>query len=288
MDLSFRAFTSGSIEDETPVEVQWLRYVDVVRQIMADFAADGGHTDSQTRVIFAEHFVAHFLGDQWLENHFGSYKGSTAEEHAQFKYMIWRLGRLLFDLQSFDWFDGLVDNLRQRDLAGALFEAEVARLLMQVPVKAALRVPTGETGEDFDIDLGGAGLTVAVEVKAKDADTPFTRRTVKNTLDRARKQLPKGGVGLVFMRIPRSWVTGQTLQELESEVVRSLRNTSRVQAVILVWDELASRTGTTMRFESRQRVIPRDDIHDEVARLLGFLQQAWLSEWDAIGPASAL
>lgn len=288
MDLSFRAFASDSSNAETPVEVQWLLYVDAVRHVMAEVAVDLGYTDSQTRVLFAELFAARFLGEEWMDNHLGSYKGLTAEEHGQFRYVTWRLGRLLFDLQSFGWFDDLVDNLRQRDLTGALFEAEVARLLMQVPAEASLRVPTGEKGQDFDIDLGGLGLTVPVEVKAKDADTPFTRRTIKKTLDRARKQLPPGGLGLVFIRIPRSWVADQIMTELDSEVAHSLRNTSRVQAVVVVWDELVSRTETTMRFDPRQKVIPRNDIHPAIAQLLAFLQRAWLSEWDAIGPASAL
>ena len=244
--------------------------------------------DSQTRLIFAEHFAAYFLGEKWLEQHFRSFKGTTPEGSVRFKYVLWRLGRLLFDLQSFEWFDELVENLRRRNLAGALFEAEVARLLMQLPVTTALRMPSGEKGQDYDIDLGGAALTVAVEAKAKDDDTPYSAATVKNTFNEARRQLPKEGLGLIFMRIPLSWTRdGNYESEIDALISGLLRNTSRVQAVVLIWDELAATTATTMRFEPRQRVLRRFDAHPDVGQMLHFLEQTWASVWDVVGPASA-
>jgi Holliday junction resolvase len=255
---------------------------------MDKVGAAKGMSDSQTRVVFAELFAAQVLGDAWVDEHLRSDEGATPEDHALFRYRLWRLGRLLFDLQSFDFYGDFVTNVKQRDLLGALFEAEVVRLLMQLPTRTVLRMPSGKKGLDYDIEFGGSDLNVAVEVKAKSEATPFTAKTVRYTLDDARGQLPKDGLGLIFLRVPYGWTTDQAYQTEIDGVVRALlRNTSRVQAVVLVWDVVANRSETTLRFEVRQRIFRRVHIDHGVEQMLTFLEEVWASEWDGLGPASA-
>lgn len=293
VDLTYKEFAAAARlstpAEPPPVSVQWLQYVNAVRRVMDDFAEASGRTDSQARMIFAEYYVGEFLGDGWLEEHFSAYKGSSSSENVLFKYRLWRLGRLLFDLQSYDWFQIVVDNVRGRDLAGALFEAEVARLVMQLPIKTTVRTPVGRKGIDYDLDVGGGGLSVAVEVKAKDESTPYSANSVHATFRDARQQLPADGIGLVFMRIPLSWTEDASyVSEIDDLVSGLLRNTRRVQALILVWDELASTTVTTMRYEPRQRVFAGPKVSEEVSQLLTFWEQVWASDIDAFGPASAI
>jgi hypothetical protein len=288
VDLRWDSFLGDGAGGDVPVAVSWLRYVEAVRDLMDQVAASNGMTDSQVRVAFAELFVAQVLGDQWVDNRLAAYNGLTTEEHVRFKYQLWRLGRLLFDLQSYDFFGGIVADVKQRDLLGALFEAEVVRLLMQLPTRTTLRVPQGQKGLDYDIDFGGSRLQLAVEVKAKDETTPFTAATVRNTLQTAREQLPRDGLGLIFLRVPYAWTSDpEYAAGIDAPVEWLLRNTSRVQAVVLVWDEIADRTATTMRLEPRQRVLRREGIDPRVDQVLRFLEQVWASDWDAVGPASA-
>jgi len=288
VDLTWQTFLANAAGD-VPVEIGWLRYVEAVRDLMDEVAAAKGMTDSQVRVAFAEVFAAQVLGAEWVDEHFRAYAGVTAEAHVRFKYRLWRLGRLLFDLQSYEFFGDFLANVKQRDLLGALFEAEVVRMLMQLPARTALRVPRGQKGLDYDIDFGSSGLRIAVEVKAKDEKITFSARTVRYTLQDARRQLPKNGFGLIFLRVPYSWINDPEYHAgIDAPIGSLLRTTSRVQAVVLVRDELVDRTAKTMRFEPSQRVLRRKDINPDVERLLTFLEQLWASDWDPFGPASAL
>ncbi len=262
MDMTWPAFLEStpdeSLRGPENVGVAWLKYVETVRNIMGDFAQYRGVSESRTRLMFAEVFVAQILGEDWTDKHIDSFKGQAGLEAALFKYRLWTLGKLLFDLQSFEWFGLFVNKVRSSDLPGASFEAEVVRLLMQLPVRAVLRKESGVKTADYDIDLGSGGLVVSVEVKAKNDATPFSAQTVRSTFRAARQQLPPEGIGLVFLRVPTAWLADDAYQrEMDGVLAGLLRNSSRVHGVIQVWDEHSVTGATTMHFQPRQTEIRR-------------------------------
>jgi hypothetical protein len=116
------------------------------------------------------------------------------------------LARRLYQLQSFPWFGDLVHRVRTRDLSGAGFELDVAFVLHHLVAEVTPNEEAGQKGEDYDIHLQVYGRDVPVEAKAKDDDTPYTEKTVINTVKGAETQLPKGSKGIVFVRIPSEWI----------------------------------------------------------------------------------
>ena len=60
----------------------------------------------------------------------------------------------------------------------------------------------------------------------------------KTTLSDLRRQLPKGTAGIGFVRLPYEWVNADGFaDELGSVLDEFFRNTSRVNAIVLVWEE---------------------------------------------------
>lgn len=76
-----------------------------------------------------------------------------------------------------------------------------------------------------------------MEVKAKSDSTPWTQNTVRNTVRAAATQLPKGHVGVLFIRIPYGWVGHQLEEEFSFALAEGTRQTTRIGAVVAVIDK---------------------------------------------------
>ncbi|WP_220658759.1 hypothetical protein [Tsukamurella sp. TY48] len=148
------------------------------------------------------------------------------------------LARRLFEFTREDFFDLLLSNLLRRDLEGAAFESDVIHMLMALPSVIELRKESGVKGDDYDIDLWfGRHAPWPIEVKTRAEDVKYSEKAFLKTLDRARQQLPEGGVGSVFMKLPESWVDSAIFQSERDQVLaRFFGATTRVHAVVLVWE----------------------------------------------------
>lgn len=152
----------------------------------------------------------------------------------------------LYALQHSVGFDFKLDEVRAispeqpkvalEDLA---IELQIAKMLVRSGNTIEFVIPTKIKGQDFDLRLDlQQGEQASVEIKCKREETCADASSLNNTLGDIRKQLPKGGPSLAFVRLPSEWISDQAFTSSVPSVLEAyFRNTTRVNAVILVWEE---------------------------------------------------
>lgn len=126
---------------------------------------------------------------------------------------------------------------------------------------------------------------LTVEVKTRAEEAAYSEKALSRTLDRARSQLPKGGVAGVFVKIPTPWLRDGNYRRNHADVVANfLRRTSRVQIVVLVWDVWRPKTfGNGWEWSRGVRMFRSDSQDPIVAGLMDFYDRAWKMPQD-LGP----
>ncbi|MBP1158616.1 hypothetical protein [Rhodococcus sp. PvR099] len=210
----------------------------------------------------------------------------TLAEHYQ---RLGELARRLFEFRNEDFYETLRDNLMHRDLEGAAFEADVVRWLVRLPVLIDLRRERGTKGDDYDIDLWLRipDLKLSIEVKTRAEDCPYAKNRLLNTLRQARKQLPKGGMGAIFMKLPTSWSSDPSyLGEVDGVLAGFFRNTTRVHAVVMVWDDFtfSGPAGKSWMWEPGHAVYRSPTIDSVIDEMLGHYERMWAQPVDLAAP----
>jgi hypothetical protein len=143
------------------------------------------------------------------------------------------LAEVIFNLQSVPGFDECIARMRRGDIEGTYAELDFGRMLFLNTVPFRYVVPQGVKGLDYDVEVTYSnGVTACADAKCKIENTAFGKKTIKNTLDHARRQLPKDRPGIVFVKIPQEWMESGSLVATTTEVARDfLRGTRRIVSV---------------------------------------------------------
>jgi len=146
-----------------------------------------------------------------------------------------RTAELLFNLQSIEGIDGRLEALRAGKVEATYAELEAGAFLLRRGVLFKYVDETGVKGLDYDGQiLLHSGERVNCEMKCKVESTGLSNGAIRNALDAARKQLPAGESGIIFLKIPESWIREPAVGTLLSTAINDFRRgTSRVVAVIL-------------------------------------------------------
>jgi hypothetical protein len=216
------------------------------------------------------------LGPDWYFEHIMGEPGehfSGGASGAGNKYV--RVARELVlarDLLVCQYLPGFAEQrseLRARTVTGVAHELAVASALHQSDHTVEFVGRTGSRGHDFDLLIDGL---LATEVKAKEDDTPFSRSSLHTTLGTARKQLPNDGPGLIVLRIPDAWASDpQAMADAQVVIYEVLRQSQRVNAVLVMWDNWmfseSERAATLKMFRVFENARPRTDFAD-LARIV--------------------
>ena len=241
--------------------------------------------------------IERFLGYGWWQRYaeegaaedFLRAQAEGRHERYEHYLRVLELARRLFELQHDPWFPRLVDGLRTRSLRGAAFEAEVLRLLLHMGLKISLVEPKGVKGLDYDIEVDLGGRPWAIEAKTREDDQAYAVGRLTSTLKGARAQLPVGGLGTIFVRVPITWRADGSFRRLHAdEITDFLRTTTRVHAVVLVWDEWTDRAFSGRSWRRAHRVFLGPQADPTVAQVLEFLDLLWSGSFDMIGPEAPL
>ncbi|MCE9544078.1 MAG: hypothetical protein K8T25_00920 [Planctomycetia bacterium] len=124
------------------------------------------------------------------------------------------------------------------DLESAVGEMDCARLMAAPHLQFNFIVPVGKMGSDYEAEfVVPSGALVYCEIKTKKQKTQPRAQAAWATLDRARKQLPKGKPGVIFLSLPQSWVTNPCIgDELGKAIEKLFRQSARVVAVKLKFE----------------------------------------------------
>jgi len=194
--------------------------------------------------------LIHFLGFPWVKEQIlerkntyfdpGSIEDVGNHRGHLHEHRVTTLGRRLFELQDVPGFDAMVRRLHGVALSGAYAEVLAVALLRLGGQSVRFVEPVGVRTQDFDAAIIGNGHEIAVEVKARDEETLAAYRDVSvlNSLNKARKQVPRQGPALVFVQICSSWAGDMATRASIDASVRSwMRGVSRVNAVVLMFEQ---------------------------------------------------
>lgn len=188
------------------------------------------------------------LGDHWCERTLSlrspdPYLANQSGHLGHFKFQdrVVALGELLLNLGRIRGFEQRLEVLRRESLEAIVAELEGARLLMSNAIPFYFIRPSGCLGQDYDALATIDGSPVACEMKAKLEQTEPSLRSVRDTLDRARRQLPNDQPGVVFLKLPEAWTTSECGRAaIEGGVKAALGRTRRISAVIVHWEQWQS------------------------------------------------
>lgn len=146
------------------------------------------------------------------------------------------LADALFQLRDCQNFDVLCERFQDRETKPCFTEATVAKSFSKDGFEVEIVRESGVKGKDFDFLARKDSLEVSVEVTAKDAPE-LTVATIRNTLDKKRRQVPADRPAILYMIIPEEWTeNGAEAERIFSEAMESyFRNSETFNAVCVVW-----------------------------------------------------
>jgi hypothetical protein len=148
------------------------------------------------------------------------------------------LADMLFNLQDINGFDLKLKRLRTEDLESLVAEFEVAALLAKSNIAIQFVEESSTIGADYDIAATIGGIAVACEAKCKIETTPMSAGGITSTLEKARKQLPLSGPGIVFIKLPEAWVRDPEIDLAMADATPPNYTVSgRISTIIFYWEE---------------------------------------------------
>lgn len=137
-----------------------------------------------------------------------------------------------------------------RNLKSTCLELEGMKVLWQSEVPFAVVHDGAGQGLNFEFQAFlQDGSPAFVEVKSLEAAKP-SAQAVRDQLKDARRQLPRGGCGVVILVIPQSWAESGTdcIDSIGGAIRESLRNTTRISSVILYLNPFLGDSGMYATF----------------------------------------
>jgi hypothetical protein len=175
--------------------------------------------------------------DEWMHN----LKGDTSENRVLYTRRVIQLGDAVFTLLKTNFKGG--DILKQRFLTRPIkpcfAETEIAGLLAYNGYQVEVIGESGVRGEDFDLAASKDGVTLSIEITAKE-DGPLTVQNILNTLKYKRTQVPSHRPAVLYLRIPSEWMAEPDKNRaIFTEAFQEFSRTSRrFNAYILTWENL--------------------------------------------------
>ena len=221
----------------------------ITRHVSENFP--GKIYDDQKTYELARATLQHFLGNNWVKQNVTNYKENrkgknflktgdfVAENQFRHQLRVMQLAELIFNLQEFDGVEERVEKIRQGDLEPFYGELECVAQIKKANLTFSFVFPSGNRGKDYDMEIMfslGDKLNCEIEVTTEEKD--LKQSAILNKLKGAKRQLPKGQPGMIFLKIPESWPKQPDSQAIINEsLTRFLRDTNRVIAVVLRWEE---------------------------------------------------
>ena len=159
------------------------------------------------------------------------------------------LAEFLDRLANVKNFTSKLKDLKTKSLEETFFELQVAASLHSQSLLLEFVVPKNVKGRDDDLIASINGATIPVEVKCRTAETSFNENMLKNPLKHAaRVQLPQEGPNVIFYKIPAAWLNeSDFVCRAEAALQKFLKDYTRINAVVLCWDEWVKPTAPTAR-----------------------------------------
>jgi hypothetical protein len=186
--------------------------------------------------------IKYFLGPEWIDEHVSWERntpgflrvipGQSAETLISTIKLV-DFAELLWNLQGITGFETCIDRIRNGVIEPTCAELDLGQLLYCSNVNFRFVEPRQIKGLDYDIEITLAdGMIVCADAKCKVEATDFSVDTVSNSLEKARRQFPKGRPSIIFVKVPPRWIL-QPAQGLSSNGIaeKFLSGTGRIVSV---------------------------------------------------------
>lgn len=179
---------------------------------------------------------AHRAGRKFL-------KTECTDPEEQFRHMqrVTTLAQIVFNLQGIEGLGQRISLMDKHDLEAALGEMECGALLAKRDFHFRFVTPTALTvkGQGYEGEIvTSTGRVVYCEMKSKSEETTPSKQTLWETLEQARKQLPKGKPAMILVKIPEAWSRERDIRSIvDAATERIFRQSQRVVAIVLTWEE---------------------------------------------------
>lgn len=180
--------------------------------------------------------------DEFLER-----RDDSEDSTYNYQDRIVKLGHMLYALKDCKGYEVFITSLKTRDLAPSFFELWVANILQQNGFDIQFVATSGKKGEDYDLTAERDNICLSVEAKSRRDGAVLRSPTMRNTLEKARKQLPSSGPGVIFISIPNEWtMKAENENTIGTDIKTFFRSTARVNYIMLIWHRWISlETGRT-------------------------------------------
>lgn len=141
--------------EDTNADAQWAAYDQIVSERVQTMLGDPftqGRPGMVTDIL-SEAMLETFFGPEWVAKRFAQADTRSGQD------LRWvlpahrrrELARLVYEFQSFSWFQDFLDHARTNDIPSALYEGDVLSALLHVPATVTRNKSKGIKGEDFDV-----------------------------------------------------------------------------------------------------------------------------------------
>jgi hypothetical protein len=165
-------------------------------------------------------------------------------------FRVVELAENLLNLQHIDGFDACIEQMRGggEKIESTCAELDFGRLLYIHDVPFRFVVPQMAKGRDYDFEVTYPdGLSAAADAKCKFETTAIDPDTVRNSLNKARRQLPADRPGIIFIKVPQTWIEDPaTARAMMGVGLRFFANTRRVVSVKFYVSHLSIGSGMVL------------------------------------------
>jgi hypothetical protein len=188
------------------------------------------------------------LGPEWWKNNcttvamkpdeFLAVRSDCEDDRYNYQDRIIKLGHMLYGLKGCTGFEAFISSLKRRELAPTFFELSVANMLYENNFGVEFVEAKGQKGSDYDLLIERNGTHMNVEVKSRRGGIILGEQTLRNTLAKARKQLPPSGPNIIFVSIPQEWTMVTGAERVIGYCIDAFfRNSARVNHIVLLWNQ---------------------------------------------------
>lgn len=165
--------------------------------------------------LLAVAVLKYALGEDWLERHVSPHarqqgvltiRKEESEDAEIAKMRMVELSESLFNLRHIYGLSGCLERMKKApNPEPYIAEIHIAKMLYANDWPFSFITPQGKEGRDYDFEIDCYGHILCGDAKCKIEETPLSAKTITQTLNRARKQIPSNAPGIFFVKFPQSW-----------------------------------------------------------------------------------
>jgi len=227
------------------------------REVARDIAAVWKQIPEQQRTDFTLCFslIEHSMGLDWLRKHFDpDQRGSgifkigfgASEDDATRNYRVIDLAECLINLKDVEGIQECLTRMREAENPEPQYaELHIAKMLYINSWPLRFIKPRGRKGDDYDLEIICHNQVRCGDTKCKLESTEISASTITRALKKGREQLPADGPGVLFVKIPQSWMDNPDWQRITGQGAMGFfaMGTQRVASVVFYVEPLAFRDG---------------------------------------------